>query len=317
MAPRIAIIGTGLVGTSIGLGLKKARLGYEIVGHDKEASASGKAKQRGAIDKSDWNLISAIDGAGLVILALPLAAIKPTMEAMAPHLGEGAVVTDTASVKQAVLEWARTILPPTVSFVGGHPLISKETIGHDAAAAELLAGCTYCLIPGAGAKSEAVELLVGLAATLGAEPFFPDPVEHDNFQAAVVHLPLLMAAALVNAAASGAASREMRKMTGAAFRQATSLAAGDPAASALICSANRDAILRWTDAYLSELGRLRDLVANGADLQPEYERTAGARERWLLRDKDERSDGYESPMDTAGSQMKHFFLGDLGAKRRK
>ena len=159
MAPRIAIIGTGLVGTSIGLGLKKAKLGYEIVGHDKDSGAASKAKQRGALDKTDWNLINAIDGAGLVILALPTAAIKPTLEAIAPHLGAGCVVTDTADIKQPVMDWARALLPPSVSFIGGHPLIDHEASGPAAASADLFTGATYCIIPAAGATPSAEGLV--------------------------------------------------------------------------------------------------------------------------------------------------------------
>ena len=158
---------------------------------------------------------------------------------------------------------------------------------------------------------------MGLATTLGAEPFFPDPVEHDNLQAAVGHLPILMALALVNVATGSPASREMRKLSGAAFRQATALADTDPAASAQICSANRDAILRWTDAYMAELARLRALVAEGGDLKAAFEKTADARARWLSQADDEKAAAYSAATETAGDQMKRFFLGELGTKRRK
>lgn len=315
MASRIAIIGTGLIGTSIGLALKKARLGYEIVGHDKDHATAGKAKQRGGLDKTEWNLINAVEGAGLVILALPVAAIKPTLEAVAPYLAEGCVVTDTATTKQQVLAWARVILPTTASFIGGHPLVTRQGSGPDAASADLFNGVTYCLMPAPGAKPEAVQLLVGMATTLGAEPFFPDPVEHDNFQAAVAHLPILMATALVNVAAGSPASREMRKMTGNDFRQASALAEGDAATSALICNVNRDAILRWLDAYIAEMGRLREMVRSGGDeLEAMFDKAADARARWLSRADDERAEAARQASETSSDQMRRFFLGELGKK---
>jgi prephenate dehydrogenase len=315
MAPRITIVGTGLIGSSLGLALKKAKLGYEIVGHDKSSAAAGKAKKLGAVDKTEWNLISAVEGAGLVILAIPVDAIKPTLEAIAPYLSEGAVVTDTASTKQLVLDWAKTILPPGVNFVGGHPLISSEAVGADAASADLFTGATYCLIPGASAQPDAVELLVSLASTVGAEPFFPDATEHDNFQAAVAHLPLILATALMDLAATSPANREIRKMAGADFRRATALADADAETSAQICAANRDGILRWMDAYTTELARLRALVAaGGPELQKLFDQAATSRAQWGAPQEDERSVDMKAAAGTAGDQMKRLFLGNLGTK---
>ena len=150
----------------------------------------------------------------------------------------------------------------------------------DAASADLFAGATYCLIPGAGAQADAVQLLVGLAGTVGAEPFFPDATEHDNFQAAVAHLPLLLATALMDLAATSPANREIRKMAGADFRKATALADTDAETSAQICAANREGILRWMDAYARELARLRELVATGGPaLQEFFDQAATSRAR--------------------------------------
>jgi prephenate dehydrogenase len=315
MAPRITIVGTGLIGASLGLALKKAKLGYEIVGHDKSSTAASKAKKLGAVDKTEWNLINAVEGAGLVILAVPVSAIKPTLEAIAPYLSEGTVVTDTASAKQIVLEWARTILPPGVNFIGGHPLVKTEGANSDAASADLFSGATYCIIPGAGAQPDAVQLLVGLATTVGAEPFFPAATEHDNFQAAVAHLPLLLATALMDLAAASPANREIRKMAGADFRRATALAETDGEASAQICAANRDGILRWMDAYAAELAKLRALVAaGGPQLQEIFDQACTSRAQWSARQEDERSADMKAATDTASDQMKRFFLGDLSKK---
>lgn len=314
MAPRIAIIGTGYTGTSLGLALKKAKLGYEIAGHDKNAGASSKAKQLGAVDRTEWNLINCIDGAGLVILALPLDAIRPTLEAIAPHLAAGSVVTDTASTKQQVLKWAQELLPSSVSFVGGHPIINKTGDGPESASAAVFNGATYCLIPGAGARPEAVQLMIGMAATIDAEPFFPDAAEHDSLHAAVGHLPLLTATALMRSAAASPASREMRRMTGAEFRQVTALAATDPAAAAAICAANREALLRWLDVYSAELAVVRAEIEAGNDLKPLFEEAADARDRWMRKVDDERAAAQSEVTISAGDQMKRFFLGGLGTK---
>jgi prephenate dehydrogenase len=95
--PRIAIVGLGLIGSSIGLALSREQRDFEIVGHDKSNTAASQAKKLGAVDKVEWNLINACEGAGLVILALPLGAIRETMQALAGELATGAVVLDTAT----------------------------------------------------------------------------------------------------------------------------------------------------------------------------------------------------------------------------
>lgn len=317
MTSRIAIIGTGLVGTSIGLGLKKAKVGYEIVGHDKDPGRAGKAKQRGAVDRTEWNLISAIEDAGLVILTIPVDGIKPTLEAIAPYLQEGCVVTDTASVKGQVLAWAEEILPQHVQFVGGHPLISAEGTGPDAANADLFSNATYCLIPARYTQPQAVELLAGLAATLGAKPFFLDAVEHDNFMAAVSHLPIFMAAALMNIVAQSPSWREIRRLAGGDFRRATALAAEEPAATSLLCAVNRNGILRWLDAYIAELSRLRGLIAAGsADLKTAFQQAADSHALWLRAPAEEGLPAIPEGLVSPGEQVRRLFLGELGKRKR-
>ena len=122
---KIAIIGLGRIGGSVGLALKKAKIDAEIVGHDKDSETAHKAQKRGAVDKTEWNLHGACDHAGLIVLALPLAAVKSTLEALKESLGPGVIVTDTATTKVPVLEWARA-LPQGVEFVGGNPALNPR-----------------------------------------------------------------------------------------------------------------------------------------------------------------------------------------------
>src|SRR4051812_4744083 len=118
---RIAILGLGTVGTAIGAGLKRAKLSnVEIVGHDSNGDATGRAKKRGAVDNTHWNLPATVEGAGLVIIALPYAEIESTIRTIAPVLLAGAVVTDTAMVKQSLLDLIPVMLPESVSYVSGN-----------------------------------------------------------------------------------------------------------------------------------------------------------------------------------------------------
>src|SRR3990172_8756981 len=120
---RLTIIGTGLIGGSLGLAWKAAGLETaEIVGHDRERAAAERAQRLGAVDRAEHNLPRAVQGASLVIVATPVLATREVLQQIAGDLAEGSVVTDTASTKVQVLQWARELLPEGVSFVGGHPM---------------------------------------------------------------------------------------------------------------------------------------------------------------------------------------------------
>jgi prephenate dehydrogenase len=150
--PRIAIVGLGLIGNSIGLALSRETRDFEIVGHDKSNSAAGQAKKLQAVDKTEWNLINACEGAGLVILALPLGAIRDTMQALAGDLATGAVVIDTASVKAPVQAWADELLPSSVAFVGTNPIVASDQTGGAAARADLFEQRTWAICPSSNAR---------------------------------------------------------------------------------------------------------------------------------------------------------------------
>ena len=127
MAFRTTIVGLGLVGSSIGLALKGTGAEFEIVGHDKDGNAAKRAYKSGCVDRTEWNLINACDGADLIVISTPLAGVESTLAAIAQDLKAGAVVTDTARLKVPVLNWARESLPDTVHFVGGHPIYAPRS----------------------------------------------------------------------------------------------------------------------------------------------------------------------------------------------
>ena len=263
---RITIIGLGLVGGSLGLALKAAGLpDVEVVGHDRERGAESKARKRGAIDTAEHNLPRAVEGAGMVIIATPILAVREVLEQIAPDLQEGAVVTDTASTKESVLEWAAALLPPHVNFVGGHPMAGKETPGIENAEAELFRGRAYCLCPAVDAHEGAVRAIVGLVRLIGAEPLFLDPKEHDQYAGAVSHLPLVVSTALFTLLRGSPAWRDLAPMASSGFRDATRLASGDPRMSHDIFLTNREATVHWLERMIEELRRYRDLLAGDAE----------------------------------------------------
>ena len=287
---RIAIIGLGLIGGSVGLALRRAGAGFEVVGFARRPEVASRALELGAVDRTEGSLISAVKDAELVLIATPAMAMKEILAEIGGSLREGSIVTDTASTKAEVMDWAEVTLPPSVSFIGGHPLAGKETSGLEAADGDLFQGCTYCLTAGRGAAQEARDTVAGLVRQIGANPLFIDASEHDSLVAGVSHLPLLISVALVAATTRSPSWPEMAGLAASGFRDLTRLASGDPRMSRDICLTTREPILRWIDEYIEEMRALRRLVSEGGvkggggeseKLGEAFMRAREIREGWL------------------------------------
>ena len=308
--PRITIVGLGLIGGSIGLALRQAGNDYEVVGHDREHAVAGQARKLGAVSKTEWNLISACEQADLIIIATPVVAIKETLTAIAPYLKPGCLVTDTGSIKGPVVAWAKEILPDTVNFVGGNPIVSQEgslPTGIEGARADLFQGGLYCLTPLPEAAPQAVPLATDLVHLLGAKPFFLDAAEHDGLVAGVDHLPFVLSAALLGTTVQSPAWREMRKLAGDAFQSVSRFSSGDATTYRDACLANGENIVRWIDACLARLEELREVIAaqEAEKLEKTFEEAMSVRDRWL-RDK---ADGrWELAEEISASPPQQGFL---------
>ncbi|MBA7609057.1 Cyclohexadienyl dehydrogenase [subsurface metagenome] len=287
---RIAIIGLGLIGGSMGLALRRVEEGFEVVGFARRPEVASRALELGAVDRTEGSLISAVKGADLVLMATPAMAMKEILAEIGGSLREGSIVTDTASTKDKVMVWAEETLPPSVSFIGGHPMAGKETSGIEAADGDLFQGCTYCLIAGSGAAKEARDTVAGLVRQIGANPLFIDASEHDSLVAGISHLPLLISVALIAATTKSPSWPEMARLAASGFRDLTRLASGDPRMSRDICLTNRDPILHWIDDYIEEMRALRCLVSEGGvkgdggeseKLEEAFIRAREEREGWL------------------------------------
>ncbi|MCL0043909.1 prephenate dehydrogenase/arogenate dehydrogenase family protein [Dehalococcoidia bacterium] len=317
---KITIIGLGLIGGSIGMALRKSNSrNIHVVGYDAEPSVGKRAVKRGAVDKSEWRLHDAVDGASMVILAVPVLAIREMLELISDMIPPGCVITDTGSTKESVLSWAEEYLPKEVSFVGGHPMAGKELSGINEADGKLFENARYVVIPGRNAGKEAVKTVLDLVKLLGARPYFLDAHEHDSYVAAVSHLPILLSTILVSSTVRSPAWREMSKLAATGFRDVSRLASGDPVMNLDICVTNRDAIIYWMNEAIRELATYRDMIDAAVD-QDSTEKLGDtlvgvweAREKWLSRyesgdDADDRGAvGPELP--SASEQMADLFLG--------
>jgi len=187
------------------------------------------------------------------------------MQEIAPHLPQRCVVTDTASVKGVVMEWAERALPQGAHFVGGHPMAGKERWGIDAAQGDLFQGRPYAIVAPPEAPDAAVEAVVALALQVGAHPLFLDAQDHDRLAAAVSHLPLVLSTALFSLAHTSPSWEDLARLAGPAFRDMTRLASGNPEMSRDICRFNAEAILHWLDRMAAELARYRHLIEGEGD----------------------------------------------------
>jgi len=320
--PRITIVGLGFIGGSIGLALHQAEADLEIVGHDRERGAANQAKKIGAVDKTAWNLISACEDADLIVIAIPVGGIKDTLAAIGPYLKPGCLITDTASIKSPVMEWAEEILPGEVNFVGGDPIVANAGTeeGIDAASADLFSGVVYCLTPAAGAAPNAVRLASDFVYLLDAKPYFLDPLEHDGLMAGVDHLPFVLSTALLEIATESPSWREMRRLAGGAFENVTRFVSADPATYRDVCLVNSENIVRWIDACSGKLSELKETILAGdaEKLEQIFEEAMIARMRWLRAREAGDWEGQSAEMPSmTGFMGRVFGLGRLGKREKQ
>lgn len=290
---RVTIIGTGCIGASIGMALRQSKDAdhLEIVGHDRDAGLARQAQQMGAFTTTAINLSLALDGAQLVVLAVPLAELRETLQDVGRLLDPNVnvVVTDTAPLKQPALAWAEAALPASAHYVGGDPFLAPGVGGweplHGVADARpsLFHDAVYAIIARAEDHPSAVRTVANLALVLGATPLFMDPAEHDAVRLISTTVPALSAAALVRATVDAPGWEEVRRAAGRAFATATAGTPGDLASARMAALLGRDTVLRGLDALTAQLGALRQMVADGDASGLEAMLSSAAKERahWM------------------------------------
>ncbi|MBI4289281.1 MAG: prephenate dehydrogenase/arogenate dehydrogenase family protein [Chloroflexi bacterium] len=280
---KVTIIGLGLIGGSLGLALKRFGGGdWRITGYSRRPETARKALEIGAVDVAEPGLGRAASETDMVVLAAPIGVTRDLLGEIAPHLAPGCVVTDTCSTKGRVLEWAGSLLPPGVEFVGGHPMAGKETWGLDVAEANLFEGATYCIVPPPGATSFALGLVTKLAKAVRARPLVVSAAAHDHMVAGISHLPLVLSAALVAVTQQDPKWPDMSLLAAGGYRDTTRLASGNPDMGRDICLTNREAVLSWIDRFATELSQFRKDIdlADGKGIEARLTSARKAREAW-------------------------------------
>ncbi len=278
---RVALIGVGLIGASLGLVMKREGLAGHVVGCARSQATLDKALELGIVDEAGSDPAAAVKDADLVMLCTPVGAFAATAAAMADHLKPGVIVSDVGSVKQAVIDDLSPLLPKGVHLIPGHPIAGTEHSGPEAGFADLFKGRWCILTPPKGADAAAVEKLNLLWTRAGMEVEIMDAEHHDVVLAVTSHLPHLIAYTIVGTAFDLEESimPEVFKFAAGGFRDFTRIAASDPVMWRDIFLKNSDAVLDVLACFTDDLDALKHAIrqGDGKTLEDLFTRTRAIR----------------------------------------
>ena len=250
---RVALIGLGLIGSSLSHVMRREKLTQHIAGYSRSAATRGTAKRLGLVDEMHDSAAACVRDADLVILCIPVGAYGKMAQEIGPHLKTGATVSDVGSVKSAVVRDVGPHMPEHVHFIPGHPVAGTEHSGPESGFAELFTNRWCILTPLPGSDEAAVSRLEKFWRACGSNVERMDPAHHDVVLAITSHLPHLIAYNIVATAADieEVTNSEVIKFSAGGFRDFTRIAASDP-------TMWRDVFLNNKDAVLETLGRFSE-----------------------------------------------------------
>jgi prephenate dehydrogenase len=261
---RLVIVGVGLIGGSLGLAARERGLVGEVIGFGRTEANLRVALERGIIDAYTFDPAEAARGTDLLLLAVPVEATGPTAEKFIPFLQPGCVITDAGSTKEQVVNIMERLLPPTLPFVGAHPIAGTEHAGAAAAFATLFERRLCVLTPTARTETAALTRVRALWEGVGMRVELMDVVTHDQVLARVSHLPHMIAFSVMNAVTEAqVAGIDLLAYAGSAFADLTRVAASPVEMWRDICLSNRDAVLAALSEFERALAQLKRYVADG------------------------------------------------------
>ena len=280
---RVGIVGLGLIGGSLAAAIRQHRLASEVVGYDQRPDELALGVDSGVIDTAATSVEEAVTGSDLVVLAVPVRAMRAVLTEIKPFLGEKTVLTDVGSTKTSFVRDVEAVfgeLSPHV--IPGHPIAGSEKSGVAAANAELFANHKVILTPADSADAKDVARLKKVWEGCGAAVLTMSVAYHDEVLAATSHLPHLIAFSLVDTLAGEDENMDIFRYAAGGFRDFTRIAASDPVMWHDIFLSNRDAVLRVIDHFTNDLDQLRSAIAegDGATLLRVFSRAKAAREHF-------------------------------------
>ncbi|WP_025661880.1 prephenate/arogenate dehydrogenase family protein [Rhizobium sp. IBUN] len=262
---RIALIGIGLIGSSLAYDIRRLGLSGEIVVSTRSAETLKRAEELSLGDRYTTSSPEAVKDADLVIVSVPVGASESVAKEIAGSLKPGAIVTDVGSTKASVIAQMQPHMPPHVHFIPGHPLAGTEKSGPDAGFPGLFEGRWCIFTPIAGTDQAALKKLQQFWETLGSKVDEMDPEHHDKVLAIVSHLPHIIAYNIVGTAddLEAVTESEVIKYSASGFRDFTRLAASDPTMWRDVCLHNKDAILEMLARFSEDLAYLQRAIRWG------------------------------------------------------
>ncbi len=262
---RVALIGLGLIASSMAHAMRRAGMTAEIVGTARSAGTRAEAAEVGFCDRIVDTPEEAVAGADLVVLAVPVGAMGALAERIAPHLAPGATVTDVGSVKRHVVAEVSPHIPEGVHFIPGHPLAGTEHSGPRSGFAELFDNRWHLLIADEATDPQALDRLRAYWTDLGALVDMMDADHHDLVLAVTSHAPHLIAYTMVGVADDmrRVTDQEVIQYSAAGFRDFTRIAASDPTMWRDVFLTNKDATLEILGRFTEELFALQRAIRTG------------------------------------------------------
>jgi prephenate dehydrogenase len=280
---QLGLIGCGLMGSSFALALQRAGLVGHVRGFSPSSATTALALKMGVIDSVATSAADAATDADLVLLAVPVAATRATLQAIATVIDSGTLLMDVGSTKQDVVLVARETLGQRLPcFVPAHPICGKEVSGVQNADVDLYAGSKVILTPLPETAPAQVELARQLWLALGSHVNLMNPAAHDAAYAAVSHLPHLLAFAMMHSLTAQAEGEQYLALAGSGFRDFTRIAASEPAMWRDIFLANRDELLAQSRQFQASLQALEQLITAGdaAQLHSAIRQASESRASW-------------------------------------
>ena len=277
---RICIIGVGLIGGSFALALRKAGYKGHIVGSGRNIENLEKAIGLGVIDSYRTDPEAAVTDSDLVMLAVPMGAMKSVLATIKPALGPDTIVTDAGSVKGSFVRDAREVLDDLSCVVPGHPIAGTENSGVEAAFPTLYENRKVILTPIAETREDCVKSVQDLWEMAGADVECLTPEHHDRVLAATSHLPHVVAFSIVDTLATLQESEEIFRYAAGGFHDFTRIASSDPVMWRDVCLTNREAVLQMMDNLMSDLETVRSQIesADAGSIEKMFARAKAARD---------------------------------------
>ena len=278
---RLALIGVGLIGSSIARAARLQNAVGSIVATARSPETRRRVAELGLADQVVETNVAAVEGADLVVVCIPVGACGAVAQEIGPHLSPGAIVSDVGSVKSGVVRDMHPHLPSHVQFVPAHPVAGTEYSGPDAGFAELFVNRWCILTPPENTDAQATEKLAAFWRLLGANVETMTPEHHDLVLAVTSHLPHLIAYTIVGTAdeLQNVTRSEVLKFSAGGFRDFTRIAASDPTMWRDVFLANKDAVLEVLGRFNEDISALTRAIRNGdgATLFDQFTRTRAIR----------------------------------------